>query len=87
MSADDRIELAHEYLRGARERDINYMPPSRLMAELAETRVQLGRVLDAAGQDAVGRLAEIRAVLEAFDWEFDDRQLALERIEQIAGES
>jgi hypothetical protein len=33
------------------------------------------------------QLAEIRAVLAAFDWEFDDRQLALERIEQIAGES
>lgn len=35
---------------------------------------------------AAGRLTEIRAALAAFDWEFDDRQLALERIEQIAGE-
>jgi hypothetical protein len=32
------------------------------------------------------KLAEIRAVLAAFDWEFGDRQLALERIEQLACE-
>jgi len=30
------------------------------------------------------QLTEIRAVLAAFDWEFDDRQLALEHIERIA---
>ena len=45
--------------------------------------------LDAApvpGPDAE-RLAEIRAVLAAFDWEFHDRQLALERIGQIAGDA
>jgi hypothetical protein len=34
-------------------------------------------------QDEAGKLAEIRAVLAAFDWEFDDRQLALEHIERI----
>lgn len=35
------------------------------------------------------RLAEIRALLAAFDWEHHDRQLALEAIERIAngGES
>jgi hypothetical protein len=35
------------------------------------------------------RLAEVRAVLAEFDWEFVDRQLALERIERIvtAGQS
>jgi hypothetical protein len=31
-----------------------------------------------------GKLAAIRGVLDAFDWERDDRQYALERIEQIA---
>ena len=31
-----------------------------------------------------GKLAAIRAVVAAFDWEFDDRQLALEHIERIA---
>ena len=42
-----------------------------------------------AGLDAdpdAARLAEIRAVLAAFDWEQDDRQYALERIEMVAGE-
>jgi hypothetical protein len=35
------------------------------------------------------KLAEIRALLEAFDWEFDDRQYALEAIDRIVtrGES
>ena len=37
----------------------------------------------AAGQDAAAQLQEIRALLEAFDWEFHDRQLALEQIEDI----
>jgi hypothetical protein len=36
-------------------------------------------------RDAAGRLAEIRAVLAAFDWEHHDRQLALEEIDRIAG--
>lgn len=30
------------------------------------------------------RLAEIRAILAAFDWEHDDRQYALEAIDRIA---
>jgi hypothetical protein len=34
-----------------------------------------------------GKLAAIRGVLDAFDWERDDRQYALERIEQIAAGS
>ena len=37
-----------------------------------------------ASPDA-GKLAEIRAVLDAFDWETSDRQYALERIDEIAG--
>jgi hypothetical protein len=37
--------------------------------------------------DAGRQLAEIRAVLAAFDWEHHDRQTALERIDQIAEES
>jgi hypothetical protein len=32
---------------------------------------------------AGARLAEIRAVFEVFDWDTDDRQYALEQIEQI----
>ena len=33
--------------------------------------------------DPAAQLAEVRAVLAAFDWEFDDRQYALEKIERI----
>ena len=33
--------------------------------------------------DPAAQLAEIRAILAAFDWEHDDRQLALEAIERI----
>ena len=38
---------------------------------------------DAAGDTR--RLGAIRNVLDRFDWEFDDRQLALEAIERIVG--
>jgi len=42
--------------------------------------------LDIIGEDDdAGKLTGIRAVLAAFDWERDDRQYALERIEMIAG--
>lgn len=34
-------------------------------------------------EDAAAKLAEIRGVLSAFDWERDDRQFALEEIEHI----
>jgi hypothetical protein len=34
-------------------------------------------------EDAAAKLAEVRAVLAAFDWEHDDRQYALEEIERI----
>ena len=34
--------------------------------------------------DDTRRLAAIRGVLAAFDWEHDDRQLALEAIDRIA---
>jgi hypothetical protein len=36
-----------------------------------------------AVSDAEARLAEIRLVLDAFDWETDDRQYALEQIDDI----
>jgi hypothetical protein len=47
VSADQRVTLAAEYLASARQRDISFMPPSRMAAELAETRRQLGLVLAA----------------------------------------
>jgi hypothetical protein len=51
---------------------------------------ELGALLEALGDQAAAdpdaaKLAAIREVLAHFDWEFHDRQLALERIEQILG--
>jgi hypothetical protein len=83
---DQRITLAREYLAGAQQRDVLHLPPSALLRECAESRRQLGQVLDAATGQA-STLAGIRAVLAAFDWESGDRQIALERIERIVDES
>jgi hypothetical protein len=88
VSADQRVTAAHEYLAGARRRKVDQLPPSLLMRECAELRRLLGQVLDvlAGGRDrdAARRLAEIREVFRHFDWEYHDRQLALEEIERIA---
>jgi hypothetical protein len=88
---DQRITVAREYLAEARQRSVEQMPPTLLMREAAELRRLLGQVLAvlAERQEDTRRLAEIRAVLAGFDWEFHDRQLALEEIDRIAtgGES
>ena len=91
---DQRIIAAREYLAVAQQRDVLHLPPSALLRECAESRRQLAAVLDAfdgavlavvAGRaDEAGRLARIRQVLAEFDWEFHDRQLALEAIDRIA---
>ncbi|HEV8279788.1 MAG TPA: hypothetical protein VGQ26_29425 [Streptosporangiaceae bacterium] len=85
MSADQRVELARQFLAEAQQRSVEQMPPSLLMREAAELRRLLGQVLGvlAERQAETRQLAEIRAVLAAFDWEFSDRQLALEEIERI----
>jgi len=53
-----------------------------LLAELASVVTRLAGV-DSAAEDT-RRLGAIREVLAAFDWEYHDRQLALEAIERIA---
>ena len=85
IPADERAELAARYLTDARQRDVETLPPSRLMAECAELRRLLGQVLAvlAERQAQARQLAAIRGVLAAFDWEHSDRQLALEEIERI----
>jgi hypothetical protein len=94
MSApDERAELARQFLTETRTRSVDQLAPTLLMRECAELRRLLGQVLDvlaernassAQARAEATRLAEIRAVLADFDWEFDDRQFALERIERIA---
>jgi hypothetical protein len=85
IHADERAELARRYLAEARQRDVEQLAPTLLMRECAELRHLLGQVLGivAERQDGARQLAEVRALLEAFDWEFDDRQFALEAIERI----
>jgi hypothetical protein len=89
VSADDRAGQAARFLAEARQRSVEQLAPTLLMRECAELRRLLAQVLAviAERQDEGRQLAEIRAVLDAFDWEFDDRQLALEAIERIAGQS
>ena len=89
IPADERAELARAYLAAARQRDVETLPPSLLMRECAELRRLLGQVLAVLAErqdkarDETRQLAEVRQLLAAFDWEFHDRQLALEAIERI----
>jgi hypothetical protein len=59
-------------------------------ARMADMLGHVLAVLDEGDQAAVQfpaaavQLAEIRLVLDAFDWETDDRQYALEQIDDIA---
>jgi len=61
------------------------------LLRLAEVAAQAAREIgpespeDDVAEDT-RRLAEIRALLAAFDWEHDDRQYALERIEMIVAD-
>ena len=54
-----------------------------LLRELAALAERLGGDEDQADDDTQ-RLDKIRALLARFDWEHDDRQLALEAIDRIA---
>jgi hypothetical protein len=91
MSTDQRAEMARRYLAEVTATGVERLPPSVLVREVAELRRLLGQVLAvlAERQDGARQLAEVRAVLDGFNWEFDDRQLALEAIERIVtgGES
>ena len=76
-----------EYLGGAGTADPDAL--SMAAARLADALAHLLAVLDdgdhAAAQfpAAAVQLAEIRLVLQAFDWETDDRQYALGQIGEI----
>jgi hypothetical protein len=85
VSGDERAELARRFLAEARQRSVEALAPSLLMRECAELRRLLGQVLGilAERHDESRQLAEVRQLLDEFDWEFHDRQLALEAIERI----
>lgn len=53
-----------------------------LMAFIIQYRTALQALLDEPSP-AAGQLAAIRAVFDAFDWQVDDRQFALEQIDDI----
>jgi hypothetical protein len=86
---DERAELAARFLAEARTRSVDQLAPTLLMRECAELRRLLGQVLAvlAERQDESRQMAEVRAVLAAFDWEHSDRQYALEHIERIVTET
>jgi hypothetical protein len=67
VTADPRVDLAREYLTGARRRKVNTLPPSVLMRELAETRRQLGQVLDVTAAGLVLTEEQRSTVLSALD--------------------
>ena len=52
-------------------------------ARLADMLSAVLGALDVPVAGTAEQLGEIRLVLEAFDWETDDRQYALEQIDQI----
>jgi hypothetical protein len=64
---------------GSSDPDVSFGYAQHLLASLAYLAERLG------GGDAedTRRLAAIREVLAHFDWEYHDRQLALEAVERI----
>jgi hypothetical protein len=85
VTPDPRVEIARDYLQGARQRDPNWLPPSRLQAEVAETRRQLGQVL-AAYADLEGQAlieAQRTTVLDGLG---DAADLLEHRAEQWCGD-
>jgi hypothetical protein len=85
MRADDRqrVDIARAHLAEVRQTGVEQLPPSRVLLEVAELRRQLEIVLGVLDVQDDPQLAQIRQILDAFDWESGDRQLALEAIERI----
>jgi hypothetical protein len=83
--------VLRDYVNGAGTADPNEL--SMWAARLADMLGVILAILDdgdrAAAQfpAAAVQLADIRLVLEAFDWETDDRQYALEAIDDIVNRS
>jgi hypothetical protein len=75
--------LLADYQRAAEGADV----ADRAMwgARLADALGYLLAAPSDPGSAEAAQLAAIRAVLAGFDWEFHDRQLALEEIDRIVG--
>ena len=67
QAVDQRIGTAREYLTGARKRKVDQLPRPVLLRELAETRRQLGQVLDVVNGHTVLTPAQVATVLDALD--------------------
>jgi hypothetical protein len=73
-----------DWNRALREARLSQPPGREWMFRLADALGDLLAGLDTAqAEPEPGRLTAIRGVLDAFDWEHDDRQYALEAIERI----
>jgi hypothetical protein len=87
VTPDERVEIARDYLQGARQRDVKYLPPTRLMLEVAGTRHQLARVLAViAGQRAVLTEAQLPVVLAALEDAAEWREQLAEEWAEKRGE-
>lgn len=54
--------------------------PDMLAAEASRLALVLGKILFASGDDAAAKLAEIRTVLDGFEFGRDDLQFAMEQV-------
>jgi hypothetical protein len=70
-----------DYIRAAPGADV--ADRALWAARLADMLAAVLGALDVPAAGTAEQLEEIRLVLEAFDWEMDDRQLALEEIDRI----
>jgi hypothetical protein len=83
-AADQRVTYARDALRywdGGQWADTGALT-AKVAFRLADAIRQLLALIDEGEADGA-QLAEVRAIIAAFDWEQDDRQYALEKIKQI----
>jgi hypothetical protein len=85
--ADQRVTMAREvmawYDRGSAGSGMWTSGSAINVIGHLATALRLLLEVVAEGEAGAGQLAEVRAVLDGFNWERDDRQYALERIERI----
>jgi hypothetical protein len=65
VTADQRVEIAHDYLASVRRHKVTALPPSVLVRECAELRRQLGQVLDLISEQVALTPAQLATALKA----------------------